>query len=499
MATENAPRTPTQGGPWDGEVESLLLDQIDAAVIALDLRGVITHWNAHAERLYGWSREEALGRDASTMGFVRPDAERSDSVMEALRAGESWEGDVELVRRDGTPFLAFVKDAPLRGPDGRMVGFVGVSVDVSERRRVEAELRERNAAMLRAKKLARLESWEWNLQMDRIEYSGVGDEGSDWGPAGFEHFLATRVHSDDRERVRLTVLRAIAEREDYSLDFKGLTRDGATRHVTTIGEVVTDDDGEPLRVWGISQDVTDQREAERALRSSEDARRRLLLQLVTAEDDERRRLAGDIHDDAIQVLHAALLRAEALAELVTEPTQSEAAQRVEDALRLTVRNLRNIVAGVRQPAFDGVDLVQAVEAYLQESMTDWRVSHTVETQMAKEPLPEVRAVLFRIVVEAAVNARKHSGAKTLKVRMDSDDEGVCVRVADDGCGMSDPSDAVGTVGHCGLATMKERAELAGGWLRVESSPGAGTTVEAWIPHLRASAAQGDPAADPERR
>jgi PAS domain S-box-containing protein len=486
LAKQRPIRARPSAGPSDGDVESLLLDQLGAAVIALDLDGNITHWNSHAEVLYGWPADEVLGRHAGSIGLVSPDKAVAESIMERLRAGQTCDGDLELLRRDGTPFRAFVRNAPLRDPDGRVIGLVGVSVDVSEHEGTEAALRRRNAELLRAGRIARLDSWEWDLGTDLIRFTGAGDESPLWPadlPNGsFEDLLARRVHPDDRERVRRTVREAIAAGRGFALDFKGLTPEGAVRHVSCMAEMETDSAGKPARLWGTSQDVTEQREAERALRESEQARRRLLVQLVTAQDNERRRLAADIHDYAIQVLHSAVLRVEPLTEVLTDPEQADAARGVEQALRSAVVNLRSIVAGVRLPSLDGVELTPALEAYLEEATSDWPVERRLDSRLEREPLPEVRAVLFRIVVEAVVNARRHSKARALTVTVGSHDGGVRVEVADDGLGFTPEPDGQIAAGHYGLATMKERAELAGGWLKVHSEPGAGTKIETWVPH-----------------
>jgi PAS domain S-box-containing protein len=465
---------------WDGEVESLLLDQIDAAVIALDLEGNVTHWSAHAEKLYGRSREETLGRPVGSIGFAAP-VEDPDAVIDQLRQGRSWQGDVELLRKDGTRFLAFVKDAPLRCPSGNLIGFVGVSVDVTERRRAENELRRRNADLLR---MARLTSWEWDLNTDLMTFSDAGGEPPSSLHGTFEELLAARVHSDDRELARRTLDSTVRSRRSSEFEFKGLTLEGDLRYVTCFAEVEVDASGEAVRVWGTSQDVTEQREGARALRGSELARRRLLGQLVRAQDEERSRLAADIHDDAIQVLHAAVLRAEALSALLEGPEQQEAVERLEESLRGAVGNLRKIVAGVRQPALDAGELVPSLASYLQEATTDWAVRYSVDSRLGSEPIPEVRAVLFRIVVEAIVNARKHSGAETLSVTLEREDGGVRVEVSDDGSGFTTGESAPADTGHWGLATMKERAESCGGRVRVESQPGEGTTVTTWIPDRR---------------
>jgi PAS domain S-box-containing protein len=120
-----------------------LLEQVQAAVIATDMRGTVTHWNEHAEKLYGWSREEALGRSVMELTVGAGEAEsRAEEIMRRVRAGETWEGEFTVRRKDGSTFPAHVTDSLIRDAQGRAVGIVGVSTDITERKRLEESLRE---------------------------------------------------------------------------------------------------------------------------------------------------------------------------------------------------------------------------------------------------------------------------------------------------------------------------------------------------------------------
>jgi PAS domain S-box-containing protein len=119
-----------------------LLEQVQAAVIATDMHGTVTHWNEHAERLYGWSREEALGRRITELTVGPEEAELSEEIMRRVRAGETWEGEFTVRRKDGSTFPAHVTDSLIRDAEGRAVGIVGVSTDITERKRLEESLRE---------------------------------------------------------------------------------------------------------------------------------------------------------------------------------------------------------------------------------------------------------------------------------------------------------------------------------------------------------------------
>jgi PAS domain S-box-containing protein len=122
--------------------QSHLLDTVEQAVIATDLEGKITYWNRHAERLYGWSAAEAVGRNVLEMTPEEASAGQAAEIMTRLKAGETWSGEFKLRRRDGTSFPAHVTDTPIQDGAGSLVGVVGVSADITERKRAEAALRE---------------------------------------------------------------------------------------------------------------------------------------------------------------------------------------------------------------------------------------------------------------------------------------------------------------------------------------------------------------------
>ncbi|HST51762.1 MAG TPA: PAS domain S-box protein [Pyrinomonadaceae bacterium] len=121
---------------------SRLLDTVEQAVIATDLAGKIIYWNQHAEKLYGWSAEEAVGRDIVEITPAESSREQAAEIMSRLVAGETWSGEFDLRRRDGVAFPALVTDTPIHDEAGRLVGIVGVSADITERRRAEAAMRE---------------------------------------------------------------------------------------------------------------------------------------------------------------------------------------------------------------------------------------------------------------------------------------------------------------------------------------------------------------------
>ncbi|HZR46229.1 MAG TPA: PAS domain S-box protein [Candidatus Manganitrophaceae bacterium] len=119
-----------------------LLNVVGQAVIATDLNGKVTYWNRFAEMLYGWPADEAVGRNILDLTPTETSRDEAMAIMARLKEGESWSGEFWGRRRDGSAFPAMVTNSPVRNNKGTMIGIVGVSVDISDRKRNEAALRE---------------------------------------------------------------------------------------------------------------------------------------------------------------------------------------------------------------------------------------------------------------------------------------------------------------------------------------------------------------------
>jgi signal transduction histidine kinase len=231
----------------------------------------------------------------------------------------------------------------------------------------------------------------------------------------------------------------------------------------------------------VISDISETKRTEAKLRRSLDAlrrtleeRRELLVRLESAQEEERRRIAADIHDDSIQVMSAADLRAQALVTQIEDPELRAEAIELREMIGACVERLRHLLFELRPPALDREGLVAALSAYSNGSEPVPQIA----SGLSEEPPSDVRATLFRIAQEAIANAHRHADADAITVSLADADGGVSLVVADEGKGFDVASPEPG---HIGLPTIVERAELAGGRCSVESAPGRGTTVSVWLP------------------
>ncbi len=216
-------------------------------------------------------------------------------------------------------------------------------------------------------------------------------------------------------------------------------------------------------------------EAERA----SDERANLVAALVSATEDERERIAGEVHDDAIQAMVAVGIRLHMLRSRVDDPEQFAILDELARTVEATIGRARTLLFELRPPALDRSGLRQALDELLGETFDD-ETEWDLVTRYEAEPRDSTRVVLYRIAQEALDNAKRHSHAERVEVVVETHDGGITTRVTDDGVGF-DPVVVRPLPGHLGITSMRERALVTGGTFRVDSAPGSGTTVEWWLP------------------
>ena len=218
------------------------------------------------------------------------------------------------------------------------------------------------------------------------------------------------------------------------------------------------------------------------LRRSHEERRRLVARLVKAEEEERRRIAGDIHDDSLQIMASVAMYLYNLRRHIDDDANTvRALEALEETVQAAISRLRHLLFELRPTTLDREGLTAALRLLVQETLVPLGMECGVASRVSAEPPNSARTILYRIAQEALANVRKHARATRVDVSIDEQGGGYLVRIADDGRGTTAEPAGPARPGHLGLAAMRERAEVAGGWFRFDSRPGSGTTVEFFIP------------------
>jgi PAS domain S-box-containing protein len=393
----------------------------------------------------------------------------------------SYQADTTYARPDGSRVSAILTATLIRDQAGRPREIFMQVLDVTARKQAEEGVRAFFALAENAGDFIGI------AELDgRLRY--VNEAGR------------TMIGAGDLDEVQaLTIMDCLTgrgrelfvERENPALFERGSWR-GETqlRNVKTGAELDVElnsfiihdpDTGEPASIGIVQRDISDRKRAWLALERSHDERRRLLAGLVRAQEEERERIAADVHDDSIQVMTGAAIRIQLLADQLADPTQRQLLGRLDESVRTSIGSLRQLLFELRPPALDAHGLGAAIETYLSHTLEPEGMEYALRDELDEEPPSEVRTVLYRVAQEALSNVRKHSRASRVDVLIESSMGGWTVRVEDDGAGFEVEEAAVERPGHLGLIGMRERVETSGGRMSVVSSPGAGTTVEFWMP------------------
>jgi len=211
------------------------------------------------------------------------------------------------------------------------------------------------------------------------------------------------------------------------------------------------------------------------------ARRHLLNNIAAGGDEARRRFASALHDDSLQLLTGAELQLERLRAEGMTGVQASQLDELHATLRKVEDSLRRLLTNVSpEPLHLPSDLGEEIKERLELMRIRAGIETHNDSRIPRGIPDSVQAILLKNIAEALTNVEKHAHATRVSVVAEKVDGGVRVEVTDNGTGFV-TAESLHAPGHIGLVAMRERAQLAGGWCRVDSDPGTGTAIEFWVP------------------
>lgn len=208
--------------------------------------------------------------------------------------------------------------------------------------------------------------------------------------------------------------------------------------------------------------------------------------LIDAETEARRQLARDLHDGPTQTVSAIAMRLNFIRNLIDQDPLEATKEiaRVEEMAKNTAKDIRGMLFTLRPLVLETQGLGPALETIMNRISEETDIVMRLTGGETGDLLnPQAQSILFHIIEEALGNARKHSKAKNLDVRLWNEDGLVVTRIKDDGVGF-DVDDVMGDYssrGSLGMVNMRERAETIDGSIQVNSTVGKGTAITVVVP------------------
>jgi two-component system sensor histidine kinase DegS len=213
-----------------------------------------------------------------------------------------------------------------------------------------------------------------------------------------------------------------------------------------------------------------------------------VVRVIEAQEAERQRLARQIHDGPAQSLTNLILQAEICERLFdTDPVQARLELRnLKNAVHATFQKIRDFILTLRPMMLDDLGLVPTLKQYIQdfEEKAGLSVNYTVMGRETRLP-PYNEVTIFRVIQELLTNVSRHAHASHVQVSLDFQEAAVVASVEDDGSGfdVGEPQSASQQRKGLGLATIRERTDMLGGSVQIESRIGRGTKVRLQVPIL----------------
>lgn len=249
-----------------------LIETAYEGVMMFDSEMRITYVNQRLAEMFGVSAEELIGTSAQE--FVA-DAARAD-VEQRWRhraEGVKEQYDLQLFRRDGTELWVIVSATPIFDEQGEFTGTLSLLTDITERNRVEEKLSESERQLSEAQRLARVGNWNWDLQNNVLSWSDelyriFGVDRQIYKP-DYEDLASKFAHAEDRALLSGAIEGSLRCKEPHNFYWRIIRADGEERVIHSIGQIVSDEQGNPVRMFGSAQDVTERKLAEEALKESQ--------------------------------------------------------------------------------------------------------------------------------------------------------------------------------------------------------------------------------------
>jgi PAS domain S-box-containing protein len=468
-----------------------IVESSDDAIISKDLEGVITSWNAGAQRIFGYTEAEVVGRSIEVL--TPPELLNDEKmILQKARHGERIE-HYETVRiaKDGRSVHVSLSISPVRNSAGQIVGASKIARDITERKRAEEALREGEERFRLVANTAPVLIWMSGLDklcnyfnQPWLEFTGrplVAELGNGW---------AEGVHPEDLAACLDIYKKAFDAHRSFQMQYRLRRHDGEYRWILDIGVPRFNSDGSFAGCIGSCIDITDRKLAEEALST-------MSRRLLEAQEQERSRIARELHDNINQRLALLAIRLQEFKQATSANNDLSQKKELQDLWQLTneiAADIQSMSHQLHPSKLQYLGLATAVRDVCHEVSRQ----HKLEVECVVGDLPQdldknVSLSLFRTVQESLHNVVKHSHARHVKLELTYQSTVVRLRVSDDGDGFN-PEEARYNHG-LGLVSMRERLLSVGGEFSIWSKPSLGTQVEASIPAAKEIARRAeDPAA-----
>jgi len=483
----------------------LLIENVKQyAIIFLDTEGNISSWNLGAEQINGYKEHEVIGRHVSI--FYPEDAVKAEEPLKTLELTKKF-GRIEKeglrVRKDGTTFWADIVYTSLFDEQKNHIGFIKITRDITERKQIEESIRKSEKSLKNAQEIAKLGSWEMDLETGMITWSdemyNLFDVDRSLGPQEYS-YLKQFIYDEDREVADQMVLLLESNPDNMELDYRIVTTGGRLKYLNADIRVEKDKKGKPVKLYGSMQDITDIKLVEEELRKANQKLMEAQKELI---HNEKLAALGRFSSGIAHEIRNPLANISALTQLISKTKIDDEKTNKHlkyillnaDIANRIIKDLLNF-ASPEDLVFKPENLAEIIDNILNSIEPRCLESKIFLTKQLPQDMPEL--ILDKVKFENAllnflsnaIDAMPGGGNLAVKVRSEFINNEIIIDIIDSGEGISPENldkifepffttKATGTGLGLGLAYQTIKSHF--GILNIYSEPGKGTHIEIKLP------------------
>lgn len=461
-----------------------LIDNLPDSIYVKDnqSRFILTN-RAQLNLIGAESEEEAIGKTITQYIDEKAAAEVLKNDTRLFNTGEALINEEEyIITHDGEKRWLLTTRVPLQEDDNNVIGLVGISRDITDRKKIEQSLRISIERFNIVSKATNDAIWDWDLVSDSVLWNDavrslfgysqqeIDDEGDWW---------EVHIHPDDRERVLSKVHKHISKGiESWQDEYRFICSDGTEKWVFDRGFILLNDKHEPYRMIGAMMDITERKKLQDELAAQGIARQKVVTEAtIMAQEKERAEIGRELHDNINQILTTTKMYLDMA--LTEKDISEELILKSHENISSAIEEIRGLSKSLVPPSLGDIGIKEAIAEMLDNLKISQKINIRLKTSgIAKALIPDkVQLMAFRIVQEQVSNILKHSKATEAEIKLAIHKKELVITITDNGVGF-DPRKRMKGIG---LMNITSRAEVHNGDVDIISAPGSGCTVKISIP------------------
>lgn len=371
---------------------------------------------------------------------------------------------------------------PLKNESDQVIGIVGISRDITEKRAIEESLRKTLDQYAILSNATNDAIWDWDLHSGKVVWNKATttlfgyteiEEGTD------SKWWVDNIHPQDRSRVEREIHRLIKRAiKNWQSEYRFRCADGRYKYVLDRGYLLLNENNEPYRMIGAMIDLTERKILEEELAAQKVNRQRHITEAtIQAQEKERTEIGRELHDNINQILTTTKLYLDMA--INEEAIREELLVKCHKNVSVSIEEIRKLSRSLVPPSLGDIGIKEA----LGEMVTDLNLTQSLKVRLRTSGLSKLnipsntKLMIYRIVQEQVNNILKHSGASEAEIRLSVSGNWLQLLISDNGSGFDMNKRKKGI----GLNNITSRAELHNGHLEIQSSPGNGCILKVSIP------------------